>query len=141
MTKLRNIAAAALVTGLGIAMTGSAHAQAAGGGRGGNEGGGEGPFLAVPGGPNDLNRFDTGCHRPGDRVTIDWQGLSEFDGQIALVTDAGAAPLDVTSWTDRAVLARLPGAEAGRTFPVVWTDADGVQAKIGELRTCAGDRV
>lgn len=134
MPILRNVILASLVAGLGLSS--HAMAQAAGGGRGGGgAGGGEGPFAAVPGALD--RRIDNGCYRAGDTVSIDWQGLAEFDGAIRVVADGAYAPLPVTSWNGRAVMVRVEGVPAGETYPVVWTTAGDVQAEIGALRTCA----
>lgn len=134
MSFIRNLISSALLAGLAA---GSALAQAQGG-RGGGGAGGEGPFAAVAPGANQ-RLADEGCYRPGDTVTIDWQGLARFDGELRVVTDGGHAPLAVTSWTGRAVMVRLEGVAPGRTYPVVWTSAAEVQAKIGELSTCAAE--
>ena len=135
MTIATRFLAALLSAGLGLATASPALAQAAGGG-GGNEGGGEGPFAAR----RIAARIDSGCYRPGDRIAIDWRGLGEFDGQIALITDAGHAPLEVTSWNSRVVMVKLGPAEPGRTYPVVRTSVrveDEMTLALGGLRTCA----
>lgn len=130
MTKTRMFLAAAVAATLGAMAASPALA------RGGESG--DGPIAVAIGA--DL-RFDKGCYQPGDRLVVDWQGLTEFDGELRLVADGAETALGVTSWTDRAVMASLPGAEPGRTYAVVWPDAAGMRAKIGELRTCNGDRV
>ncbi len=133
MTRITLYALAALAA---LATATPALSQTAGGGRGGNESGGD-LAAAAPGAL--LARFDDGCYRPGQSISIDWNGLAEFDGQIALVVDGQHEALPVTSYTDRAVVVSLGGVSGGKSFPVVWSSEGEVRAKIGELTTCSTD--